>query len=99
MSRSSRSNSRAVSPIEAPRFSALLKILAMPMRDVKDFDAAFAMMAQQRPDVFFVLQDALTLQHRKQIIDFTIQERLPSMFVAKEWVECWRSDVLWREPS
>jgi hypothetical protein len=27
MSRSSRSNSRAVSPIEAPRFSALLKIL------------------------------------------------------------------------
>src|SRR5215471_9659342 len=45
------------------------------------------MMAQQRPDALFVLQDALTLQHRKEIIDFTIQTRLPGMFVAKEWVE------------
>jgi len=57
------------------------------VRDLKDLEAAFAMMAQQRPDALFVLQDALTLQHRKEIIDFAIQQRLPSMFVAKEWVE------------
>jgi putative ABC transport system substrate-binding protein len=57
------------------------------LRDVKDLEMAFAVMAQQRPDVFIVLQDALTLQHRKEIIDFAIRERLPGMFVAKEWVE------------
>jgi putative ABC transport system substrate-binding protein len=57
------------------------------LRDPKDFEVAFAMMAQQRPDVFIVLQDALTLQHRKAIIDFAVRERLPGMFVAKEWVE------------
>src|SRR5262252_75654 len=57
------------------------------VRDLKDLEAAFAMMAQQRPDALLVLQDALTLQHRKEIIDFAIQKRLPSMFVAKEWVE------------
>jgi putative tryptophan/tyrosine transport system substrate-binding protein len=57
------------------------------VRDLKDFEAAFAMMAQQRPDALLVTQDALTLQHRKEIIDFAIQKRLPSMFVAKEWVE------------
>jgi len=34
-----------------------------------------------------VLQDALTLQHRKEIIDFTVQNRLPGMFVAREWVQ------------
>jgi ABC-type uncharacterized transport system substrate-binding protein len=34
-----------------------------------------------------VLQDALTLQHRTEIIDFTVQKQLPGMFVAKEWVE------------
>jgi len=34
-----------------------------------------------------VLQDALTLQHRQEIIDFTIQKRLPGIFVAKEWVQ------------
>ncbi|MDT5354149.1 MAG: hypothetical protein QOJ56_2681 [Mycobacterium sp.] len=57
------------------------------MRDLKDFEAAFATMAQQRPDALLVVQDALTLQHRKEIIDFTIQKRLPGMCVAKEWVE------------
>jgi putative ABC transport system substrate-binding protein len=56
------------------------------VREPKDFAGAFAMMAQQRPDVLLVLQDALTLQHRKQIIDFALRERLPSMFVGKEWV-------------
>jgi ABC-type uncharacterized transport system substrate-binding protein len=39
------------------------------LRDLKDLEAAFAMMAQQRPDALLVLQDALTLQHRKEIID------------------------------
>jgi putative ABC transport system substrate-binding protein len=57
------------------------------LRGPKDFDSAFAMMAQQRPDALLVLQDALTLQHRKEIIDFAIQKRLPSVFVAKEWVK------------
>jgi putative ABC transport system substrate-binding protein len=57
------------------------------LRDTKDFAAAFAMMAQERPDVLLVLQDALTLQHRKEIITFAIEKRLPGMFVAREWVE------------
>jgi len=52
----------------------------------KDIESAFAMMVADRPDALIVLQDALTLQHRKEIIDFTIQKRLPGMFVAKEWV-------------
>jgi len=33
------------------------------------------------------LQDALALQHMREIIGFAIQKRLPSMFVAKEWLE------------
>jgi putative ABC transport system substrate-binding protein len=57
------------------------------LRDPKDFAGAFAMMAQQRPEALFVLQDALTLQHRREIIDFALRQRLPSMFVGKEWAE------------
>jgi ABC-type uncharacterized transport system substrate-binding protein len=57
------------------------------VRDVKDFEGAFATIAQQRPDAMLVLQDALTLQHRKEIIDFGLRERVPSMFVGKEWVQ------------
>jgi len=56
------------------------------VRSSQDIDAAFAKMTDARPDALIVLQDALTLQHRKEIIDFTIEKRLPGMFVAREWV-------------
>ena len=57
------------------------------VRNVNDFEGTFARIAQQRPDFLYVLQDALMLGHRRQIIDFANQNRLPSMFVGKEWVE------------
>jgi putative ABC transport system substrate-binding protein len=57
------------------------------VRSPQDINAAFAKMTDAPPDALIVLQDALTLQHRKEIIDFTIERRLPSMFVAREWVE------------
>jgi putative ABC transport system substrate-binding protein len=56
------------------------------VRSPQDIDTAFAKMTDARPDALIVLQDALTLQHREQIIDFTIERRLPGMFVAREWV-------------
>jgi len=59
---------------------------SLEVRVPTDIESAFAMMVADRPDALIVLQDALTLQHRKEIIDFTIQKRLPGMFVAKEWV-------------
>jgi ABC-type uncharacterized transport system substrate-binding protein len=63
-----------------------ITLRSLEVRDPKDIEAAFVVMAQDRPDALIVLQDALTLQHRKEIIEFTIQNRLPGMFVAKEWV-------------
>jgi putative tryptophan/tyrosine transport system substrate-binding protein len=57
------------------------------VRALTDFAAAFATMAEQHPDVLLVIQDALTLENRKAIIDFALQNKLPSMFVGKEWVE------------
>ena len=51
----------------------------------KDFAAAFAAIAEERPQALLVLQDAVAIQQRKEIIDFAIQKRLPSMFNEKEW--------------
>ena len=51
----------------------------------QDFAAAFAMIAEERPDALLVLQDAVTMQQRNEIIDFAIQKRLPSMFQEKGW--------------
>lgn len=66
----------------------MLGLTAQPheVRDQNQIEGAFAVLAEKRPDALLVLQDALTLQHRKEIIDFAMQKRLPSMFVAKEWV-------------
>jgi putative ABC transport system substrate-binding protein len=63
-----------------------IALRSLEVREPKDIEAAFAVMVQDRADALIVLQDALTLQHRREIIDFTIQKRLPGMFVAKEWV-------------
>jgi putative ABC transport system substrate-binding protein len=57
------------------------------LRDSGDFDGVFTTMTQERPDGLLVLQEALTLAHRKPIIDFTLRERIPSMFVGKEWAQ------------
>ena len=57
------------------------------VRAPKDFDGAFAAIAQQHPDILLVLQDALTLEYRKEIIGFALRERIPGMYVGKEWVE------------
>jgi putative tryptophan/tyrosine transport system substrate-binding protein len=57
------------------------------VRGPTDFQAAFAAMAQQRPDALVVLEDALTIQHRKEIVDFALKNYLPSSFFAKEAIE------------
>jgi putative tryptophan/tyrosine transport system substrate-binding protein len=38
----------------------------------KDFEIAFARTAEERPDALFVLDDALTIQYRKEIADFAM---------------------------
>ena len=57
------------------------------VRGPGEFESAFAMIARQHPDILLVLQDALTLEYRKEIIGFALRERLPSMFVGKLWAE------------
>ena len=37
--------------------------------------------------MLIVFQDAITLQHRKQIIDFTALQGLPAMYTAGEWAQ------------
>jgi ABC-type uncharacterized transport system substrate-binding protein len=54
------------------------------VRGPKDFNIAFATMAQQRPDAVSVLTDALITQYQKDIVDFAIKERLPSVFPSKD---------------
>jgi ABC-type uncharacterized transport system substrate-binding protein len=51
----------------------------------KDFAAAFAAIAEERPQALLLLQDAVAIQQRKEITDFAIQKRLPGMFQERGW--------------
>jgi putative ABC transport system substrate-binding protein len=53
----------------------------------EDFEVAFDRMTKEHLDALFVLDDALTIQYRKEIADFAMQKRLPSVFAAKDRVE------------
>lgn len=64
-----------------------VNLKSQEVRSPKDFDGAFAEMAEHPPEVLLVVQDALTLEYRKEIIAFALQNKLPSMYVGKEWVE------------
>jgi len=57
------------------------------VRGPTDFALAFARMAEGRPDALLVLQDELTASYDKEIADFAIQNRLPSVMAAKLAVE------------
>jgi putative ABC transport system substrate-binding protein len=69
--------------IAAEKFG--IKLEPLELRQPEDFAIAFAKVTEDRPDVLIVFQDAITLQHRKQIIDFNAQQRLPAMYTAREW--------------
>jgi ABC-type uncharacterized transport system substrate-binding protein len=62
-----------------------VKLQSHEVQGPKDFAAAFAAIAQEHPDALLVVQDAVTMQQRNEIIDFAIQKRLPSMFQEKGW--------------
>lgn len=80
-------NSLAFRETESAGQKLGVKLVSQEVRSPTDFENAFAAMAEQHPDVLLVVQDALTLEYRKEIIDFTLRNKLPSMFVGKEWVE------------
>jgi putative tryptophan/tyrosine transport system substrate-binding protein len=74
---------------ETERAGAALgvKLRSQEVRSPKDFGNAFAQIVEQHPEVLLVVQDALTLEYRKEIIEFALQNKIPGMYVGKEWVE------------
>ena len=57
------------------------------VKDRRDLEGAFAVMAEASPDALFVLEDALTAQYQQEIADFATQHHLPSMFAASDGVK------------
>ena len=59
----------------------------MQVRARGDFDGAFATMARERVDGFFVAASTLTRVERVPLAELALKHRLPSMFGTRENVE------------
>ena len=70
--------------IAAPTLGVTL--LSVQVRNVNEFDGAFAAMMRERPDAFVMTADPLHQLHIKRIVDFLAQNRLPGMFQTREYV-------------
>jgi putative tryptophan/tyrosine transport system substrate-binding protein len=71
--------------VDAVSGSVGLTLLPDPVRGPEDFPAAFAAIASQRPEAFFVLLDALLFLHLGEVIQFASRERLPSASTFREF--------------
>jgi putative ABC transport system substrate-binding protein len=62
-------------------------IHSIGVHDLIDFDPAFARFESSRVDALLTLVDPFTSQHRKRIVDFAAQRRLPAIYEAREFGE------------
>jgi ABC-type uncharacterized transport system substrate-binding protein len=64
-----------------------MKTLSLGVRTLEEIEGAVATMLRERPEALFVLADRLFLHHRKRIMDFAVQHRLPGVHAYRELVE------------
>jgi putative ABC transport system substrate-binding protein len=63
-----------------------LELLSKPVREPQDFAPMFAETALQRSDGLLVLIDAFVGQFVRQIVEFSIRERVPAASTFREFV-------------
>jgi putative ABC transport system substrate-binding protein len=62
------------------------EIRSVEVRDPEDFDGAFSTIRADGPDAMFMVADALTGLNRKRIVEFAAQNRLPTAYEYREFV-------------
>src|SRR6267378_8479842 len=57
-----------------------MTVQPLGVQEAKDIDGAIAAMTEERPDALFMITDVLTSRYVRQVLDFAMQHRLPTMF-------------------
>ena len=70
---------------EASGLKLGLKMRAVPVRDPKEIDASFAVMAREGTDALIVLGDTLTILHRQQLVSLAMKYRLTAIYAYREF--------------
>jgi putative ABC transport system substrate-binding protein len=64
-----------------------IAVQSFPVYNPGDFGSAFAAIREQRPDGMLTLGDPLTVTMRNELASFALQERLPTVFTHRQFVE------------
>ena len=64
-----------------------IKLQLHDIRKSEDLDDAFAAIRKERPDALLILADRVFLHNRERMMDFTKEQRLPTVNAYKELVE------------
>lgn len=73
--------------IQAVAPSLNLRLHPLEARGVRDFEAAFSWIARWRPGGLLVFDDPVLVEHRRRIVDFALQQKLPTVFGLRAFVE------------
>jgi putative ABC transport system substrate-binding protein len=64
-----------------------VKLQGLVVRQVREFEGAFAAIGQDRPDVLFVTSSSLNFVNRRLIIELAAKSHLPTMTLWREYTE------------
>jgi putative ABC transport system substrate-binding protein len=64
-----------------------VQLQLVAVRSPAEIDRAFSTMARQRPDAFVMFPSVMFFIERRRVIDLADKHRLPSIYVAREFVE------------
>jgi putative ABC transport system substrate-binding protein len=62
-------------------------VQSVGVHDLIDFEPAFAAIANGGANAMLTLADGVTVLHRKRIVDFALQQRLPAIYETREFVQ------------
>ena len=68
-----------LSNVRAAARAAGIQVQAFDVATSRDIDAAFADIARFRPDAVIILADGLFIQHARQLVEFGLKHKLPTM--------------------
>jgi len=64
-----------------------IEIQSIDVYRSEQLDNGFARIKEMHPDAFITMREVLTVHHAKQIVEFALQNRLPSMYENTHFVE------------
>jgi putative ABC transport system substrate-binding protein len=72
--------------IQSAASSLHVQVHPLEARGPKDFESAFSWMTRWRPGALLVVDDPVLVEHRRRIVDFALQQRLPTISGMRSFV-------------